>query len=231
MSSADNSRLEIDTGISAEKVWIENYSSDSEQKVLITISSLGREKTLLLNDGVVVETKAKLFVRTPPERIVTKKQIYLRNANNLLRGLGYGLSIVLLVFSAMSMAGVVKARIVLTGSMAPAMKPGDIAIMVPPTTVTPHIGSMVAYNAKRFSGQNVAVFTHRIIDGNPTEGFLVKGDANPAPDVQKPKLDDIVGVVIFVIPYFGRLLTLRSLMIIIPCIFGLWMILDALKNE
>ena len=92
MSSTDKSRLEIDTGISAEKVWIENYSSDSEQKVLITISSLGREKTLLLNDGVVVETKAKLFVRTPPERIVTKKQIYLRNANNLLRGLGYGLS-------------------------------------------------------------------------------------------------------------------------------------------
>ena len=224
-------RIPIDTGIEAEEVWFENHSDDSEQKTLVTISSLGRETTILLNDGVVTQTKAKLFVQTPPERIVTKKQVYLRNTNNVLRGLGYALSVTLLVFSAMSMAGVVKARFVLTGSMAPALNAGDVAIMVPPTTVTPHIGSMVAYNAKRFSGQNVAVFTHRIIDGNPQEGFLVKGDANPAPDVQRPKLEDIVGVVIFVIPYFGNLLTLRSLMIIIPCIFGLWMVMDALKNE
>jgi signal peptidase I len=231
MSQIPGKIIPIETGILDEEVWIEHCSGDPEQKTLVTISSLRREMTILLNDGVITQTKAKFFVQTPPERIVTHKQVFLRNLNNLLRGMGYALSITLLIFSAMSMTGVVKARVVLTGSMAPALKPGDVAIMVPPTTITPHTGSMVAYNAKRFSGQKVAVFTHRIIGGNPQEGYLVKGDANPAPDVQRPQLEDIVGVVLFVIPYFGNLLTLRSLMIIIPCIFGLWMVMDALKNE
>jgi len=56
-------------------------------------------------------------------------------------------------------------------------------------------------------------------------------DNNPAPDTQKPKLDDITGVIFFTIPLIGKLLTPKGLMILVPCLFGLWLIIDSIKNE
>jgi len=52
----------------------------------------------------------------------------------------------------------------------------------------PHKGDVVAYQGRRFDGSKVGVFSHRIIGGNQASGFIVKGDANPSPDVQRPKL-------------------------------------------
>jgi signal peptidase len=143
---------------------------------------------------------------------------------------GYTFAIVLLMFSGLSFGGVVKARIVLTGSMEPAISPGDIIITTPITRKEPKIGDVVAYEAKRFNGENVAVFSHRIISGDLQNGFVVKGDANKSPDNQKPKAPDILGVVIFVIPFLGNILTPKALFLLVPCIFGLWLIMDAMKS-
>jgi len=77
----------------------------------------------------------------------------------------------------------------------------------------------------------VGVFTHRIIGGDPINGFVMKGDNNPTPDVQRPKLEDISGVVFFVIPYVGKFLTMKMLMILIPVGVGIWLIIDTLKGD
>ena len=61
--------------------------------------------------------------------------------------------------------------------------------------------------------------------------FVVKGDANPNPDVQRPKIPDISGIVIFTLPLIGKILTPRSLIVLVPLIFGFWLVLDALKRE
>jgi hypothetical protein len=37
-------------------------------------------------------------------------------------------------------------------------------------------------------------------------------------------------VVFFVIPFIGNLLTPKALLLLIPCLFGLWLIMDAMKN-
>jgi len=100
-----------------------------------------------------------------------------------------------------------------------------------PNRLEPEIGSVVAYTAKRFDGSDVGVFTHRIIGGSAEEGFLVKGDSNPTPDTQRPLPEDINGVVFFVVPFIGKLLSVKSLALIIPALLGLWMILDALRDE
>ncbi|NDF57084.1 MAG: hypothetical protein EB134_04655, partial [Actinobacteria bacterium] len=71
---------------------------------------------------------------------------------------------------------------------------------------------------------------HRIIGGDIENGFIMKGDANKSPDPQKPKAEDILGVVFFVIPFIGNLLTPKALLLLIPCLFGLWLIMDAMKN-
>ncbi len=212
-------------------VWIEGKSHTKDSQVLVTISNQTGEHTALISHDSIVSSKAKLFVEAPAERIVTGSDIWKRRILSWLKVGGYALACVLMVFSALSFSGVVKARIVLTASMSPTIDPGDIILTASPDKLEPKIGSVVAYTAKRFNGDAVGVFSHRIIGGDANAGFIVKGDANPSPDVQKPLIPDINGVVFLVIPFIGRLLTRQALFILVPCIFGFWLVIDALKNE
>ena len=213
------------------QMWIDKRSDIPESNVLVTVSDLSGEHSYLVAGNKIVKTKSSLFVQAPEERIVVGTRSWYRKATVLSRWFGYVLAFTLISFSILSFQGSVKARVVLTGSMAPTINPGDVILTTPPTNITPKIGSIVAYVGRRFDGTAVGVFSHRIIGGNAQTGFIVKGDNNPEPDTQKPKVPDITGVVIFVIPLIGKFLTPKALIVIIPLIFGLWLILDALKNE
>ncbi len=217
--------------LGATELWIEKAGDIPESNVLITISDTSGEHTYLMAGQKFIETKSSLFVQAPEERIVVGPRIWYTRMSNAFRWSGYALAIVLMTFSVLSFSGTVKARVVLTGSMIPTINPGDIILTTPVKNVTPKTGSVVAYVGRRFDGTAVGVFSHRIIGGDATSGFIVKGDHNPAPDTQRPKPEDITGVVIFVIPLIGRFLTPKALMITIPLIFGLWLIFDALKND
>ena len=213
------------------QMWIDKRSEVPESNVLVTVSDLAGEHSFLVTGGKVVKTKSSLFVQAPEERLVIGTRSWYRKATVMTRWFGYVLAFTLISFSILSFQGSVKARVVLTGSMTPTINPGDVILTTPPTNITPKIGSIVAYVGRRFDGTAVGVFSHRIIGGNAQTGFIVKGDSNPEPDTQKPKIPDITGVVIFVIPLIGKFLTPKALIVIIPLIFGLWLILDALKNE
>jgi signal peptidase I len=211
-------------------VWIEGNADNADSKVLLTISNTTGTKTVLVTPSTVAESEAKYFVETPPERIVTKSQIRVKKATTTLRFTGYLLSAVVITFAGLSTAGFVKARVVLTGSMAPAINPGDVVISAPPSRLSPEVGEVATYTGRRFSGEVVGLFTHRIIGGNAETGFIMKGDANATPDVQRPKINDINGVVFFVIPFIGYLLSAKTLALLIPLIIGIWFIADALRD-
>lgn len=214
-----------------EEMWVEGQSQFSDSKVLVTVSNANGEKTVLITPTDIAPTKSKLFVQAPPERIATPTQARNRRLSNIVKYIGYALSAILISFSVLSASGFIKARIVLTGSMEPTIKPGDIVILAPTPRTQPELGDIAAYTARRFSGEEVGVFTHRIIGGDPVNGFIMKGDANPSPDVQKPKLEDISGVVFFVIPFVGKLMSMKMLMILIPVGVGIWLIIDTLKGD
>lgn len=218
-------------GSTTEEMWIEGKSQFSDSKVLLTVSNANGEKTVLITPTDIAPTKSKLFVQAPPERIATPTQKRNRKVGLFFKFLGYAFSGILISFSVLSASGFIKARIVLTGSMEPMIAPGDIVILLPTTRTTPQLGDVVAYTARRFSGEEVGTFTHRIIGGDPVNGFLVKGDANPSPDVQKPKIADISGVVFFVVPWIGKLMSPKMLMILIPIAVGIWLIMDTLKGD
>ena len=101
---------------------------------------------------------------------------------------------------------------------------------VNPKNYPPKIGKVIAYQGRRFDGTAVGVFTHRIINGDVNAGFVVKGDHNPNPDVQHPTGKDVLGVVLFSIPFIGKILTKKALFMIIPAAIGLWLIFDTLKD-
>ncbi len=216
---------------STEEMWVEGQSQYADSKVLLTISNANGEKTVLITPTEVTPTKSKLFVQAPPERIATPAQARNNKIGNVVKFLGYALSGILISFSVLSASGFVKARIVLTGSMEPAINPGDIVLLAPTPRTQPELGDIAAYTARRFSGESVGIFTHRIIGGDPVNGWLMKGDNNPTPDVQKPKAEDISGVVFFVIPWIGKLMAPKMLMILIPVGVGVWLIIDTLKGD
>jgi len=218
-------------GSKTEEMWVEGQSQFPDSKILLTVSNHSGDRTVLITPQEIVTSNPKMFVQAPPERIVTPSQLRQQKINNAVKYIGYTLSAVLITFSVLSAAGFVKARIVLTGSMEPAINPGDIVILAPTPRTQPKIGDVVAYTGRRFSGEAVGTFTHRIIGGNPEEGFLVKGDNNPSPDVQRPKPADVSGVVFFVIPFIGKLLTPKMLMILVPVGIGLWLVIDTLRND
>jgi signal peptidase len=215
----------------ADEIWVQGESLFPDSKILLTVSNAQGDRTVLITPTEVVPSKPSMFVQAPPERIISKNARRNRRINDLFKVLGYTLSAVLITFSVLSASGFVKARIVLTGSMEPAISAGDIVILAPTPRAEPKVGDVVAYTGRRFSGEAVGTFTHRIIGGDTQNGFLVKGDANPAPDVQKPTKNDISGVVFFVIPLIGKFLTPKMLMILVPVGLGLWLILDTLKSD
>ena len=215
---------------SGYEVWIEGKSFYPKSNILVTVSSGTVERTAYISDGAISEINASLLVDAPEVVESAPKENKLRGLGKYVSIAGYIAAIILLAFSALSFSGNVKARIVLTGSMEPSISAGDVIITTPITRKVPKINDVVAYQAKRFNGEKVAVFSHRIIGGDIENGFIMKGDANKSPDPQKPKGEDILGVVFFVIPFIGNLLTPKALFLLIPCLFGLWLIMDALKN-
>ena len=211
-------------------VWLEGSPLQPDANILVTVRSSSGEQSAYISSHGVTQINARQLVDAAPEvqtAELKRKYAVLQKAMTIS---GYSIAIILLVFSGLSFGGVVKARIVLTGSMEPAISAGDIIVTMPITRKEPKVGDVVAYQAKRFNGENVAVFSHRIIGGDLQSGFVVKGDANKSPDNQKPKAPDILGVVIFVIPFLGNILTPKALFLLVPCIFGLWLIMDAMKS-
>lgn len=229
--SQEAARRPLFEATSTEEMWVEGKSQFSDSKVLVTISNANGERTVLITPTDIAPTKSKLFVQAPPERIATPTQARNNRINNAMKFLGYALSAVLISFSVLSASGFMKARIVLTGSMEPVISPGDIVLLAPAPRTQPKLGDIAAYTARRFSGESVGIFTHRIIGGDPVNGWIMKGDANPSPDIQKPKAADMNGVVFFVVPWIGKLMSPKMLMILIPVVVGIWLIIDTLKGD
>ena len=115
--------------------------------------------------------------------------------------------------------------------MMPSINPGDILFTAPVSRISPKINDVVVYSGKRFDGSPVAPFAHRITGGTPSEGFIMKGDANPEADVQRPKLSEIEGTVFFRVPFVGRLLQPQTMMLLLLSGFGIWLIIGAFREE
>jgi signal peptidase I len=134
----------------------------------------------------------------------------------------------LVIFALLSafITGALQGRVVLTGSMKPTINPGDVVITKSIKFAHPKVGDIVLYSARDLQGQAVSTWAHRIIGGNAKDGFVIKGDANPAPDIGNPKLSDIQSVVIFKIPSIGHYM---NPLVVILLGSGLMMLLFAIS--
>lgn len=108
---------------------------------------------------------------------------------------------ILMIVSAFPITGNYKLMIVQSGSMDPAIKMGSIVLVKPADEYK--IGDVITFGPYT---RTKAPITHRIYDikvegGKPV--YITKGDANNAPDNREIQERDVLGKVIFSVPYFG----------------------------
>ncbi len=89
--------------------------------------------------------------------------------------------------------------VILTGSMEPAIRPGDVAILRKVDSSELRVGDVIQY----WRGDLFTV--HRIIHIEPTGEFQTKGDNNNAPDPGLVKPEQVRGKLVAVVPRVGFL--------------------------
>ena len=220
---------EISELLSIPIKWIEPKKTKRDAMALITVTSGNSEKSVLISPRGLMQVDANNYVLAPEEREDLKKSIFTQIVKRLFQIATWSMLICLAMFTIVLATDTTQARVVLTDSMSPTIKPGDVVISVSPKLKSPKVGDVVTYVGRKFDGTPVASFTHRIVGGNLRSGLIVKGDNNQNADVQRPLLSDIKGVVIFTIPFVGLLLTPQNLTLILFTFFGLWLIFDSFR--
>jgi len=113
--------------------------------------------------------------------------------------------------------GMDNSYIVLSGSMQPTLRPGDIVFIVKVYPSEIEVGDIIAVKT------NYGTYMHRVIEKIPSNGeflFKLKGDANKDPDPSYVKDSQIIGKMVLFLPT-GYFCTKSgyALFVILPTIF------------
>jgi signal peptidase len=91
--------------------------------------------------------------------------------------------------------------VVTTGSMQPAINPGDIVLSAPPEDdVTLAEGTVITFRDPVREGE---LLTHRIDTVQPDGSYVTRGDANSTADSYQVTTDEITGVGRLLVPSVG----------------------------
>jgi len=93
---------------------------------------------------------------------------------------------------------------ILSGSMAPTMPAGALAVVRPVDATHAQVGDVLSYQAEP---DEPTLVTHRVIavsrNAHGDVSLTLQGDANSAPDEQPVRPDQVQGTVVYAVPYFG----------------------------
>jgi signal peptidase len=110
-----------------------------------------------------------------------------------------GVIALLLIFSIAPIPGNYSVMIVKSGSMEPGIRTGSVVAVKPADEY--RIGDVITFRTGRDEPT-----THRIVEirnENGSESYVTKGDANNAPDSSAVRENEIIGKVLFSVPYAG----------------------------
>ena len=92
-------------------------------------------------------------------------------------------------------------------SMEPRYHTGDLVLVERQRSY--HPGQVIAYRVPKGDAMAGAQVIHRIVGGDAKHGFVVRGDNRTAPDVWRPRAQDIVGAKALRLP--GAIVVLQFL--------------------
>lgn len=138
---------------------------------------------------------------------------------------------VAVILSLLPVRGMYKLYTVQSGSMAPQIPTGSLVVVIPSDSYA--VGDVITFTD---SANSTGTTTHRIVGLNGTS-FLTKGDANDSADVGPVPRTNVVGKMLFNLPYIGypvgyaKTLPGLILLIVIPATIIIWEELKKLKKE
>ena len=131
--------------------------------------------------------------------------------NTALAAICLALVIPILFYEFPFLVGADSSYTVMSGSMSPALRPGDLVIVKGEEPID--IGDIVTVESGEFT------YTHRVVEKLEGDMFRLKGDANEEPDPNPVEPSQIVGKAVFIIPLgflyspFGYILSF-----FVPCV-------------
>ncbi len=143
---------------------------------------------------------------------------------------------ILLLFSTFPITGNYKILVVKSGSMEPAIHTGSIIFTKPVKDY--QIGDIVTFTGTNANDRTP--ITHRISDIRLQEGkaiYTTKGDANNSPDQREIQYREIIGKLLFSVPFVGYALdAVRQPMgfifvIVVPALFIIYDEINKIKKE
>ncbi|MCR4275552.1 MAG: signal peptidase I [Candidatus Wolfebacteria bacterium] len=143
--------------------------------------------------------------------------------------------ILLLLFFVLSANSKTKILIVQSGSMEPAIKTGGIVVINPNDNYK--AGDIITFG--KISKVETPT-THRIVKTEIKDNqiiYITKGDANNGTDLREVKKSDIVGKVIFSLPYAGYVINFSKkpivfvLLLLIPTATIIYEEIKKIRNE
>lgn len=105
---------------------------------------------------------------------------------------------VLLLASVVPVAGGFKSFVVQSGSMEPAIRTGSVVVVKPADSY--QVGDVITFGPRT---KTKSPTTHRIMEVKADGNFVTRGDANNAEDMRTVNRYEIIGKVIFSVPYAG----------------------------
>jgi signal peptidase len=112
-------------------------------------------------------------------------------------------------------------------SMLPTLKTGDFVLAEAQPTYK--IGDLVVYRVPKGQIGAGDDLIHRIVAGNATTGFTLKGDKNPAPDPWIVPRSDVLGKEALAVPGLGNsLLVIRSPLFagLVAALIAMWLVIS-----
>jgi signal peptidase len=143
--------------------------------------------------------------------------------------------VLVLILSAFPIAGNFKILTVLSGSMEPKIHTGSVVFVNPEKDYK--IGDIITFGpySKTKPPTTHRIFDIKVVSGEPV--YITRGDANESPDTREIAKKDVVGKVLFSVPYFGYVISFIKkpfgfvLLIIVPAILILFDEIRKIINE
>ncbi|OGM76418.1 signal peptidase I [Candidatus Woesebacteria bacterium RIFOXYA1_FULL_40_18] len=143
-------------------------------------------------------------------------------------------------FSVLEVGGIYRLFVVQSGSMEPKIKTGSVVLVVREKNYKVNDIITFLFNLDAKPRDLNSTITHRIFslkDSSDGKNIETKGDANQAPDKEIVKESQILGKVVFSVPYLGyvvafaRTQTGLILLIVIPATIIIYSEAMNIKNE
>jgi len=109
----------------------------------------------------------------------------LRPFQRFLLNLGAGLGILCLIMAVLAMVFGIKPLVFVSGSMGPGIPVGALGLAVPASVEEVNVGDVVS--VVNSQGERI---THRVVE-TTSEGLVLKGDANPVPDIETYRVEQV----------------------------------------